>query len=42
MTTCEIRAAVRRRTARRDMITGASLIAATIAVALAAVTTWLA
>jgi hypothetical protein len=38
---CEIRAAVRRRTARRDIITGASLITATLAVALAAVASWL-
>jgi hypothetical protein len=38
-----IRAAVRRRSARRDMIiTGACLIAATLAVALVAVASWLA
>jgi hypothetical protein len=39
---CEIRAAVRRRSARRDLITGAGLIAATLAVVLAAVAGWLA
>jgi hypothetical protein len=40
--TYDVRAAVRRRSARRDIITGASLIAATLAVALAAAASWLA
>ncbi len=40
--TCAIRAAVRRRTSRRDLITGASLIAASVALALVAVASWLA